>query len=105
MEFFENYGSQIIAACIAGSVVGFVIRLRFYALVLSLPIVSGLIALAVTGDWRDFFRYGITIAHPIYLAGHCMIAVVLFGPFGLACGVAARGVRVLIAHSDKTRFP
>ena len=86
MEFIELYRNQILAACMVGCLIGILVSCRFAWLLLILPIGSGLLSLAFTGNWHDFSKDGFTIVQLIYLAGHCLIAVVCFGPFGLACG-------------------
>jgi putative copper export protein len=96
MEFFEFYCTQILVASIVGGAIGALASVRFALLLPILLVGSGLLTLALTGDWHDFFKNGLTIVHPIYLAGHFLIATIWFGPFGLACGLAARGLRSLI---------
>ena len=90
MEIVSANLNSVFVAFGVGAVIGLLLRCNLVLLIAICLTVSGLLALAVTGEWRDFFKDGYTFAHFIYLAGYCMISIVFFGPFGSASGVMTR---------------
>lgn len=95
MEIISSNLNQVFTAFAVGVVFGLFLQCRLALFLIISCVGSGLFALIVASDWKDFFKDGFSVAHLIYLAGYFVIAVIFFGPFGAASGMITRWVKYL----------
>lgn len=93
MNWFHMYADQIVVSALLGLTIGLCLKLNVWVTGCVSFFFGGVVSLAVTGDWSDFLKEGMSLGHLIYLMGYVVISVVYFGPFGCIASLGGRFMR------------